>query len=93
MDILIRIALGAVAGWLTGRAVEVEGRIKVVREEHGWDTVYGIIGALVGPTLFFWTVIGKGDAFSNAATAVLGAVAAVGVARLLRTRSRPRQEN
>jgi uncharacterized membrane protein YeaQ/YmgE (transglycosylase-associated protein family) len=93
MDILIRMALGAIAGWLTGKAVEAEGRVKVVREDHGWDAIYGLIGGLIGQYLFFWAVIGKADALSNCATAVLGAVAAVGVARLLRTRARPRQES
>jgi uncharacterized membrane protein YeaQ/YmgE (transglycosylase-associated protein family) len=88
MDIFVRILLGAVVGWLTGKAVEAEGRVKVVSEKHGLDAIYGIIGALLGEYLFFWTVIGKGDAFSNCATAVLGAITAVGVARLLGAKRR-----
>jgi uncharacterized membrane protein YeaQ/YmgE (transglycosylase-associated protein family) len=92
METLIRMLVGAVAGWLTGKAVEAEGRVKVVREKHGWDAIYGMIGGLLGPYLFFWIVVGKGDAFSNGATGILGAIVAVGVARLIRTRSRPHQE-
>jgi hypothetical protein len=38
---------------------------------------------MVGEHLFFWIVIGKGNAFSDFATAVLGSVTIVGVARLI----------
>jgi uncharacterized membrane protein YeaQ/YmgE (transglycosylase-associated protein family) len=92
VNIFIRILVGAIAGWLTGKAVEAEGRVKVVREGHGLDMIYGIVGAFLGEYLFFWMVIGKGDAFSSFATTVLGAVTAVGVARLLVAKIRPRQE-
>ena len=92
MNIFVRILVGAIVGWLTGKAVETEGRVRVVREGHGLDTIYGIIGALLGEYLFFWIVIGKGDAFSSFATAVLGAVTAVGVARFLVAKIRSRQE-
>jgi uncharacterized membrane protein YeaQ/YmgE (transglycosylase-associated protein family) len=92
MNVLIRILLGAIAGWLTGKAVEAEGRVKVITEGHGLDVVYGTVGGLLGEYLFFWILIGKGDAFSNCVTAVLGAVTAVGVARLLGAKARPRQE-
>ena len=81
INVIVRIVIGALAGWLTGKAVEVEGRVEVVREGHVLDAIYGIVGAMVGEYLFFWIVIGKGNAFSDFATAVLGSVTIVGVAR------------
>ena len=86
MNVIVRIIVGALTGWLTGKAVEVEGRIKVVKESHVIDAFYGIIGALIGDYLFFWIVIGKGNALSSYATAVLGSITLVGAARLLAAR-------
>ncbi len=83
MNVIVRIIVGGLTGWLTGKAVEVEGRITVVKESHVIDVIYGIIGALIGDYLFFWMVIGQGNAFSSYATAVLGAITLVGAARLL----------
>jgi uncharacterized membrane protein YeaQ/YmgE (transglycosylase-associated protein family) len=83
MNVIVLIVVGALTGWLTGKAVEVEGRINVVREGHVTDVIYGIIGALIGEYLFFWIVIGQGNAFSSYATAVLGSITLVGAARLL----------
>ena len=86
MNVIVRIIVGALTGWLTGKAVEVEGRINVVKEGHVIDAVYGIIGALLGDYLFFWIVIGQGNTLSSYATAVLGAITLVGAARLLAAR-------
>jgi uncharacterized membrane protein YeaQ/YmgE (transglycosylase-associated protein family) len=86
MNVIVRIIVGGLTGWLTGKAVEVEGRIKVVREGHAIDTIYGIIGAMIGEYLFFWIVIGQGNALSSYATAVLGSITLVGAARLLAAR-------
>jgi uncharacterized membrane protein YeaQ/YmgE (transglycosylase-associated protein family) len=86
MNVIVQIIVGALTGWLAGKAVEVEGRITVVREGHVTDVIYGIIGALIGEYLFFWIVIGQGNAFSSYATAVLGSITLVGAARLLATR-------
>lgn len=86
MNIIIRIIVGGLTGWLTGKAVEVEGRTIVVKESHVADTIYGIIGAMLGDYLFFWMVIGQGNALSSYATAVLGAITLVGAARLLAAR-------
>lgn len=87
-NIVVQILVGGLTGWLTGKAVEKEGRANVVREGHVLDVIYGIAGATVGKYLFFWIVIGKGNAFSDYATTVLGAVALVGAARLLAGRWR-----
>jgi uncharacterized membrane protein YeaQ/YmgE (transglycosylase-associated protein family) len=86
MNVIVRIIVGALTGWLTGKAVEVEGRTTVVREGHVIDVIYGIIGALIGEYLFFWIVIGQGNALSSYATAVLGSITLVGAARLLAAR-------
>ena len=86
MNVIVRIIVGALTGWLTGKAVEVEGRTIVVKESHVTDVFYGIIGALIGDYLFFWIVIGKGNALSSYATAVLGSITLVGAARLLAAR-------
>jgi uncharacterized membrane protein YeaQ/YmgE (transglycosylase-associated protein family) len=83
MNIIVLIVLGGLTGWFTGKAVEAEGRMNVVRQGHVIDAIYGIIGALIGEYLFFWIVIGQGNAFSSYATAVLGSVTVVGAARLL----------
>ena len=86
MNVIIRIIVGGLTGWLTGKAVEVEGRTIVVKESHVIDAIYGIIGALLGDYLFFWMVIGQGNTLSSYATAVLGAITLVGAARLLAAR-------
>jgi uncharacterized membrane protein YeaQ/YmgE (transglycosylase-associated protein family) len=88
MNLIVRILVGGLTGWLTGKAVEVEGQVKVVREGQVLDTIYGIVGAMVGKYLFFWAVIGKGNAFSDYATTVLGSITLVGAARLLAARWR-----
>ena len=86
MNLILLIVVGGLTGWLTGKAVEVEGRMTVVREGHGIDAFYGIIGAIIGQYLFFWIVIGQGNALSNYATAILGSITVVGAARLLAAR-------
>ena len=86
MNIIVRIVVGGITGWLTGKMVDTEGRAKVVREGHGLDVICGIVGAMVGEYLFFWLVIGQGNAFSDYVTMVLGSITLVGVARLLAAR-------
>ena len=88
MNLIVQILVGALTGWLTGKAVEVEGRVNVVREGHVLDTIYGIIGALIGEHLFFWIVIGKGSTMSDLLTAILGSITVVGAARLVTDRWR-----
>lgn len=88
MNFIVRIVVGAITGWLTGKLVEIEGRSKVVGEGHVLDVIYGMVGAIAGEYLFFWIVIGKGNAFSDFATAVLGSITIVGVARWFAARWR-----
>ena len=84
MDFLTRILLGAIAGWLTGKAADGEraGRSSSPGNNQLRDVVCGVIGAVVGHSLFFWVVIGS-SSFGNYATAVLGAILVVGAARLI----------
>ena len=70
------------------KAVEIEGRTKVVSEGHVLDITYGIVGAMMGKYLFFWIVSARGDAFSSDATMVLGSITLVGATRLLAARWR-----
>ena len=91
MNIIGRILLGAVTGWLMGIAVGEEGYGKVAKVSHVriLDTIYGIVGALFGEYLLFWIVVGKGNEFSSFATTVLGAIILVGAARLMAAKIRP----
>ena len=88
MDIIIRILLGGVVGWLVGKAAETEGSAHIVRERHRLDVACGIVGALVGQYLFFWIVMGQGDSFSRYTMTVLGSITLVGAARLIVARTR-----
>ncbi|HET8562461.1 MAG TPA: GlsB/YeaQ/YmgE family stress response membrane protein, partial [Candidatus Binatia bacterium] len=90
MNMIVRILVGGFTGWLTGIAAGEEGYGKTMRERQVriLDTVYGIIGAFIGEYLFFWIVIGKGDAFSDYVTMVLGSITLVGAARLIAARWR-----
>jgi uncharacterized membrane protein YeaQ/YmgE (transglycosylase-associated protein family) len=45
MNVIVLIAVGGLTGWLTGKAVEAEGRTIVVREGPIIDAIYGIIAA------------------------------------------------
>ena len=87
LDLLARILLGAVAGWLTGKAADGErdGRGFSRGNKRLRDVICGVIGALVGQPLFFWVIIGS-SSFGKYATAVLGAIAVVGAARLMGAR-------
>ena len=83
MNFILKVVVGGLVGWLTGKAVEAEGRVNVVREGHVLDAIYGILGALIGEYLFFWIVVGKGSSVSDFATAILGSITLVGAARLI----------
>ena len=83
MNPIVQILGGALTGWLTAKSVESEGRTGGGKHSHLSDVFFGIVGALVGDYLFFWVVIGKGTAFSDFATAILGSITVVGAARLV----------
>jgi uncharacterized membrane protein YeaQ/YmgE (transglycosylase-associated protein family) len=87
LDIFARILLGAIAGWLTGKVADGEraGRGSNPGNNQLRDVVCGVIGGLVGHSLFFWVVIGS-SSFGNYATAVLGAILVVGAVRLIGAR-------
>lgn len=87
MDFLVRILLGAITGWLTGKAADGEetGRRFSPGNTRLRDVIYGVIGALVGHSLFFWVII-ESSSLGNYATAVLGAIAVVAAARLIGAR-------
>ena len=82
-----RILLGAIAGWLTGQVADGEraGRGASPGNNQLRDVICGVIGGLVGHSLFFWVIIGT-SSFGNYATAVLGAILVVGAARLIGAR-------
>ena len=87
MNLLVRILLGAIAGWLTGKAADGEqtGRGFSPGNKQLRDVICGVIGALVGHSLFFWVII-ESSSFGNYATVVLGAIAVVAAARLIGAR-------
>lgn len=74
--------------WLTGKLIGEKGYGKVLRgyATNGLDIVFGIVGASIGGYLFFWAVIGEGSSFSRYATAILGSITLVGVARQVSAR-------
>jgi uncharacterized membrane protein YeaQ/YmgE (transglycosylase-associated protein family) len=83
MNLIMKMLVGALAGYLTGKAVDAEGSAVLRSKGHLTDIILGVIGALLGDYLFFWVVIGKGSSFADFATAVLGSITFVGAARLL----------
>ena len=87
LNIFARILLGAITGWLTGKIADGEraGRGSSPGSNQLRDVICGVIGGLVGHSLFFWVIIGS-SSFGNYATAVLGAILVVGAARLIGAR-------
>jgi len=53
------------------------------------DIVLGIVGAAIAGYLFSGAVIGEGSSFIGYATAILGSITLVGIARLISTRCMP----
>jgi uncharacterized membrane protein YeaQ/YmgE (transglycosylase-associated protein family) len=87
MSGMLWIVAGAVAGWLTGKLIGKKGYGDTLFPGYAklLDVVFGIVGASLGGYLFFWIVIGQGSSFSYYATAVLGAIALVGLLRQFST--------
>ena len=88
MNLAVRLLLGALTGWLTGKAADGEGTSKVssAASVQLRDALYGMVGALLGDSLFFWIVIGRAGSFSAYATAVLGAMTVPGAVRVIASR-------
>ncbi len=77
------IFAGGITGWLTGKVIGKKGYADTRLPGYAkvLDVFFGIIGASIGGYLFFWIVIGESTPSSNIATAVLGAIAVVGLMR------------
>lgn len=88
MNGIFWVLMVGVIGWLTGKLIGEKGYGKVLRgyATNGLDIVFGIVGASIGGYLFFWAVIGEGSLFSGYATAILGSITLVGVARQVSAR-------
>ena len=79
--------LGAIAGWLTGKAADGERAGRGQPRQQPAARHYFWCHRRAGwPLLFFWVIIGS-SSFGNYATAVLGAIAVVGAARLIGARA------
>jgi uncharacterized membrane protein YeaQ/YmgE (transglycosylase-associated protein family) len=91
MNILVWVLVAGITGWLTGKLIGEKGYGEVLKggRARGLDIVCGIVGASFGGYLYFWTVIGEGGLFSGYATAVLGSITLVGIARQLSARYLP----
>ena len=87
MNIIIRILLGALTGWLTGKAADGEDTAHITKRRHVLDVACGIVGAFIGEYLFFWIVFKESDSFTHYMTAVLGSITVVGAARLVADRA------
>jgi uncharacterized membrane protein YeaQ/YmgE (transglycosylase-associated protein family) len=86
MNLIVKILVGGIIGYLTGKTVDAEGSVIIRRKPNVADIFLGAIGACFGEYLFFWVVIGKGSFFTDFATTILGSITFVGAARLLSRR-------
>lgn len=86
MNLIVKIIVGGIIGYLTGKTVDAEGSVIIRRKPSLADILLGAIGACFGEYLFFWILIGKGSSFTDFATAILGSITFVGAARLLSRR-------
>ena len=80
MDILFFLLIGGVAGWLAGK----------IMQGHGlglWVNIaVGVVGALLGGTLFGWLGIEMPGLIGRLLTATIGAVALLWLAKLVNSR-------
>ena len=88
MNGIFWVLMVGITGWLTGKLIGEKGYGKVLGRGYakGLDVVFGIVGASFGGYLFFWAIIGEGTSFSFYATATLGSITLVGVARQVSAR-------
>jgi uncharacterized membrane protein YeaQ/YmgE (transglycosylase-associated protein family) len=83
MNVMLWMLAGGITGWLTGKIIGRKGYGDALYPGYVklLDIFLGIIGASIGGYLFFWSVIGEATPTSDIATAVLGAIALVGLLR------------
>lgn len=79
MEITIgSIIIGIIAGFLAGKIMRGEGYGCI------WNCVLGIVGGVVGGHILKWLNISWGGTIGAIGTAVVGAVAVLWIASLLR---------
>jgi uncharacterized membrane protein YeaQ/YmgE (transglycosylase-associated protein family) len=90
MDTLFWVLIVGFTGWFTGKVIGGTGYGEALGDyADGLDAVLGIVGAAIVGYLFFGAVSGEGSSASRYATAILGSITLVGVARLLFARYLP----
>ena len=77
MDILFFLLIGGVAGWLAGKIMQGQGLGLWI------NIVVGVVGALLGGTLFGWLGIEMQGLIGRLLTATVGAVALLWLAKLV----------
>ncbi|MGH7826337.1 MAG: GlsB/YeaQ/YmgE family stress response membrane protein [Candidatus Binatia bacterium] len=81
------VLLVGVTGWLAGKLIGEKGYGEALGGyADGLDIVLGIVGASMGGYLLLGAVGGEVSSFSRYATAILGSITLVGVARLVSAR-------
>lgn len=83
MNGLLWVAMTGVAGWLAGKLIGEKGYGRILRGSYaqGVDMVFGAVGASFAGHLFSWTLTGPVGLFTGYVTALLGAIALVGITR------------
>jgi uncharacterized membrane protein YeaQ/YmgE (transglycosylase-associated protein family) len=88
--LLFWVLIVGVTGWLTGRLMGEPGYGEVLeRYADGLDVVLGTVGAAFAGYLFFGAIRGEDSSVSRYATAILGSMTLVGIARLVSARYLP----
>lgn len=77
IDLLVFLAIGAVAGILAGKIMKAE-QASLVR-----NIILGVVGAVVGGFLFSLAGIAAGGLIGSTITATVGAVVVIYVAEML----------
>ena len=78
MDIIIFLAIGAIAGWLAGTLMKGGGSGLVS------NIIIGIIGAFIGGFVFSLLGISAGGLFGSVITATAGAAILIWIIRLIK---------
>ncbi len=77
MNIVWFLLIGLAAGWLAGRIMKGQGF------GLGGNLVVGVVGALLGGSLFDFLGIAAGGPIGSLVTATVGAIVLLAIARLL----------